>query len=190
MPFSITEKEYLNPGKFLNKLGYDDIDPTIFNKMFTKKMYNFFTCNNLQHQWKEVIRTGKSCKRPLFWQVINIPPYSSFTLHAHPNIEYGYVIKGALYEIRLQQSIDSNYCIQNPIAPDVSLFSQKDYIYKKIKENECIINDTGSIHLSYTKSEGCALYTLWSGVHANVPTEKYSKFLLNFNIQKYKTLHH
>lgn len=169
-----------NPGNFLNNyLGYKSIDPEKFYKDFIKKMTTFFKKANTG-EWKEVIETNKSCNRPLFWQVIVIQPYTNFSLHAHPNIEYSYIVEGALYEIRLKDNIyDSDYCIKNLVGPDISNLVKNDFIFNKINKNKALINDRGSVHLSYTKSEGCIVYCLWSGLHAHISL--YPEFFDNFD---------
>lgn len=35
-----------------------------------------------------------------------------------------------------------------------------------------IVNETGSVHLSFTCDEGAELFVIWSGCHANVPLDK------------------
>ena len=37
--------------------------------------------------------------------------------------------------------------------------------------NDVIINEVGSVHLSFTCSEGAELFVIWSGHHANVPID-------------------
>ena len=169
-----------NPGNFLNHyLGYKNVDPVKFYKDFIKNMTKFFKNRNT-NEWKEAIETNKSCKRPLFWKVITIPPYTKFSLHAHPNIEYDYVAEGTLYEIRSKHNIyKSDYCNNNPIGPDISNLSKNDFIFDKTIKNTALINDKGSVHLSYTKSEGCVVYSLWTGVHA--PITLYPKFFDEFD---------
>jgi hypothetical protein len=36
-----------------------------------------------------------------------------------------------------------------------------------------LINEVGSVHLSFTREEGAVLMVLWSGGHANVPVDGY-----------------
>ena len=50
----------------------------------------------------EVIRSGKSNDRNLKWNIMNIFPNVQFQLHAHPNIEVIWVVRGAIHEYRLQ----------------------------------------------------------------------------------------
>jgi len=167
LKFNILDKT--EPGKFLNQyLGYESVLPEKFYKDFIKNMNNFFKNRNIE-EWKEVIETNKSCNRPLYWQIIVIPPYTKFSLHAHPNIEYDYVAEGALYEIRAINNIyNIDYCKKNPLGPDISKLKKKDFIFNKTSKNTALINDVGSIHLSYTKSEQCVIFSLWTGVHANI----------------------
>ena len=168
-----------NPGNFLNNyLGYESVDPEKFYKNFIKNMTKYFKKANTG-EWKEVIETNKSCRRQLFWQVIVIQPYTKFSLHAHPNIEYSYIVEGALYEIRVKNNI---YDIKNLVGPDISNLVKNDFIYNKINKNIALINDRGSVHLSYTKSEGCIVYCLWSGLHAHISL--YPEFFDDFDLTK------
>jgi hypothetical protein len=143
---------------------------------------SLFFINKKKSQWTELIKKNKSCNEKLFWQMIYIPPYSMFQLHAHPNIEYDYVVDGNFYEIRCKHIIKDNYCIKNPIGPDISNFSINDFYFNKISKNNALINDIGSVHLSFTKDKHCLLYCLWSGKHANISI--YPLFLKNFNPNK------
>lgn len=38
-----------------------------------------------------------------------------------------------------------------------------------------LINEKGSIHLSYTMEDGADLLVLWSGGHGNIPVEQYPR---------------
>ncbi len=114
--------------------------------------------------------------------MIYIPPNMAFILHAHPNIEYDYVAEGEFYGIRCKHDVyKSDYCNNKPIGPDISNLTVKDFFINKSTKGHAVINDIGSIHLSFTKSKPCMLYCLWSGLHANIPNEFYPKFLINFH---------
>ena len=47
------------------------------------------------------------------------------------------------------------------------------YFHKNhiLKDINVIINEVGSIHLSFTCSEGAELFVIWSGCHANIPMD-------------------
>ena len=172
-----------NPGYFLNNyLGYENVDPKKFYKDFIKNMTTFFKKKNTC-EWQEVIETNKSYKKLLFWQIIIIPPYTKFSLHAHPNIEYSYIAEGTLYEIRCKYNIyNGDYYIKNRNSPDISNLVKNDFIFNEINKSTVLINDGGSVHLSYTKLERCVIYCLWTGMHVHI--DSYPEFFDDFDPKK------
>lgn len=159
----------LKPGIFLNKfLGYKYTEPSVFYNNFINNLNNYFASNNKIELFK-LIKTNKSCNYPLFWQIIIIPPKTIFSFHIHPNIEYDYVVEGKLYEYKLKNKLAKNgLCIDYSHSKIFKNMSIQDFEFNKIEKNEFIINDSGSCHISYTKDEGCILYSLWSGVHIKI----------------------
>lgn len=154
---------------------------------------------SLRADLDEFTSTGRSNGRAMKWHLMRIAPNTSFKLHAHPNIELIYVIRGTMHEIRLHDSqiprrvfaVDekegppldgdiaeplrfrhrSTSSVPNsvPSSGDGSKDSEStkdDHLYS---QSRFLINERGSIHLTYTLDDGAELLVLWSGGHANIP---------------------
>lgn len=136
------------PGKFLNDfLGYKAVNPIKFHNDFKNNLsVNLHKLNNL------------------FWQIIILPPYTNFSYHIHPNIEYDYVAEGKLYEIRGIDIIDPNILSNhNNIHKIMEKLSIENFEHRVFEKDNALINQAGSFHLSYTKKERCVIFALWSG---------------------------
>lgn len=159
-------KNKLEPGKFLNKfLGYKYVDPILFYNNFINDLNNHFLQNNASELHK-LIKTNKSCKYPLFWQIIIIPPGTTFSYHIHPNMEYDYVVDGTLHTYYLKDKLSKSHsCVNYSHNKIFKSLKFEDFEYKKAEKHQALINDSGSCHISYTKDDGCVLYSLWSGHH-------------------------
>ena len=133
---------------------------------------------------------GKSNRRQLQWALMDCAPGCQFNLHAHPNLELVYCIKGELHEIRLddddhvitkdfatwEQSPNDNddNTKKNPKVIGPSLMGcQRPWHFKTLSQGNWLVNRVGTIHKSFTATngEGCVLLTLWGGSHANIPEE-------------------
>lgn len=129
---------------------------------------------------------GKSNHRQLEWALMDCAPGCQFQLHAHPNLELVYCIKGALHEVRLLEvdnldlvrdfevtgKITSN---NNPqvIGPSLMNSSSRPWRFDTLSQGHWLVNRVGTIHKSFTatKGDGCILLVLWGGSHANISQE-------------------
>lgn len=143
---------------------------------------------------EEFFSTGTSNGgRPLSWCLMDILPNQAFPLHAHPTVEIVHIIKGALYERRLQGKppINIKGCCCNSISsssasasisaspstatqglspPDLSSLSPPPtFIDGVCRAGDMLVNEVGSIHQSWTEDEGCFLLCIWGGGHLNLP---------------------
>jgi hypothetical protein len=112
----------------------------------------------------EVLSTqGQSRGRKLRFDVMHIMANLSFSLHAHPNVEAIYVIKGAIHEFRyLGEDLDKEVLLETKprLAAKAEHFTRQ-----QVDAGGWIVNTPGSVHLSFTRSEGADLLVLWSGSH-------------------------
>lgn len=122
-----------------------------------------------------------SNNRQMEWSVISCPPGVQFQLHAHPNIELIYCIRGALYEVRMNGPPISRFFeehgadgedekMSNVSGPELT-HTQRSWSFGSLKEAQWLVNEVGSIHKSFTSSKsdgGCDLLVLWGGSHANI----------------------
>lgn len=100
----------------------------------------------------EFLQYRRSCGKQLHWSVLECQAGCQFRLHAHPNLELVYCIRGALHEMRRQESKHHYYAFASLIAGD------------------WLVNTAGSVHKSFTASnQECILLALWSGAHADIP---------------------
>ena len=100
----------------------------------------------------------------LMWSLLIVEPNRFFPLHAHPQGEVIYVVRGALYENRVLTSALVN-------APTTALADSgypKLYRVEKKSGGEAFANPRFSVHQSYTLDEGAVLLVLWCGKHANL----------------------
>lgn len=122
-----------------------------------------------------------SNNRRLEWSLMLCPPGVQFQLHAHPNIELIYCIRGALYEVRMNGPPLSRHfekfgsgCGDNTMTkvagPELT-HVQRSWSFDTLRESQWLVNEVGSIHKSFTSSKsdgGCDLLVLWGGSHANI----------------------
>jgi hypothetical protein len=115
--------------------------------------------------FEEATGTGKSHGRQLRFDLMSILPNLSFSLHAHPNVEAIYVVKGAIHEYRYQGEDLGREVYQNDgLKPRLAAKAEQ-FTRQHVAEGGWIINRPGSVHLSFTCSEGAELLVLWSGSH-------------------------
>lgn len=134
----------------------------------------------------ELRNTGRSNGRELVWCLMKLGKHTRFSLHAHPNIEVIYVIRGVIYEYRLvvedeitrkltklgdEVSSSKGHCQ----GPDLSSLSNPRFLSRSTRQGNFLLNETGSIHLTYTLDEGAELLVLWGNGHANIPAERLPK---------------
>lgn len=125
----------------------------------------------------EFLHTSKSNGRQLRWSVMNCAPGCQFKLHAHPNIELVYCIKGALHGIRMQgepltktfEKIDDDK-VKGPNLHD----TDNPWFFETLPEGQWLVNEVGSIHKSFTATsgEGCIILVLWGGSHADIAEDE------------------
>jgi hypothetical protein len=180
---------------------YSDKDfATVINEVLDS-FHSIETCNQktsslntLKSDYNEFRLTGKSNGRQMKFDIMTIQPNTSFRLHAHPNLELIYVIKGVIYEYRYEGSILKDFSLTTDTSgPDLSqgvsgVFKQRSSsainheeisdpgsLTQNHEKNHkgFLVNEKGSVHLSFTKEEGACLLVLWSGSHANIRKEHY-----------------
>ena len=84
-------------------------------------------------------------------------------------VDDDYVVEGTLYEYKLKNKLaKKGSCIDYSHDKIFKNMVIQDFEFNKIEKNNFIINDSGSCHISYTKDEGCILYSLWSGLHIKI----------------------
>jgi hypothetical protein len=115
----------------------------------------------------------RSNQRQLQWSTMSCPRGVQFPLHAHPNIELIYCIRGSLYEIRMSGApISRNFdndenVLVGPRLTDIT----RSWSFDTLKAGQWLVNEVGSIHKSFTSAKsdgGCDLLVLWGGSHANI----------------------
>jgi hypothetical protein len=130
---------------------------------------------------REFLDSGKSNGRTMKWHLMKIAPNVSFSLHAHPNIELIYVFRGTMNELRLdnsppKRSFDPDESAGPSLSePGMQLTFSHRQTNSSASEpvDRFLVNEKGSVHLSYTTEEGAELLVLWSGAHANIPLDQY-----------------
>lgn len=143
--------------------------------------------NNDLVQW--IHNGGKSNNRNLQWALMDCAPGCQFHLHAHPNLELVYCVKGELHEIRLDDDDhvltktfepmnpsnedDSNHQNNGKLKGPSLLDCSRPWKFGTLTKGNWLVNRVGTIHKSFTATngEGCVLLTLWGGSHANILEE-------------------
>jgi len=139
-----------------------------------EEMTKYFPSSDMTN----VYSTGTSNGKKLKVCMMRISPNTAFKLHAHPNIEVIYCLKGCIREYRLVG-------LPLTIAQDRRVLDSNDFIklnngrrfeYRVCSSSNCILkdqsdkchamgpflfNETGSVHLSFTTDEGCLLLVIW-----------------------------
>jgi hypothetical protein len=118
----------------------------------------------------EFLHTSLSSGRQLHWSVMDCAPGTQFNMHAHPNIEVVYCIRGALHEIRMSgEPIERSFKSGQVYGPNLTHLDRSWY-FGTLTQGEWLVNEVGSIHKSFTATNGigCLLICLWGGAHANI----------------------
>ena len=126
----------------------------------------------------EFMSTCKSCGRQLQWTSMDCAPATQFKLHAHPNMELIYCARGALHEIRMSgEPFTRDFGPTGQVeGPNLTTLDRSWY-FATLKQGEWLVNEVGSIHKSFTATngDGCLLLVLWGGSHANVKRDQHPK---------------
>ncbi len=164
----ILQKYNENEFKIINREEFID--------SMKQKMAKYFAPSELASLYS----TGTSNGKKLKVCMMRIAPNTAFKLHAHPNIEVIYCLKGCIREYRLvgsplnitedRQVLDSNdlFTLKNGRCFEYRACCSSSCILKsEDKGNKCqimgpfLFNETGSMHLSFTGDEGCLLLVIW-----------------------------
>ena len=129
------------------------------------------TAPHFQKELNEFIETGRSNGRPMQYARMRIDAGKSFTLHAHPNMEIDFVMEGTMYERRLKAEYwNETKNFGQEYSTDLSSLPPEAFETRKFTKGQVLLNETGSIHRSYTVAEeGVDLFVLWGGGLCNVP---------------------
>jgi hypothetical protein len=104
---------------------------------------------------------------------MDIAPGTQFDLHAHPNIELVYFIRGALHDIRMSgEPIQRKFASGKVCGPNLTQLDRSWYFGTQ-SQGEWLVNEVGSIHKSFTATNGngCLFMCLWGGRHADIQQE-------------------
>ena len=113
--------------------------------------------------------------RTLEWSVMDCKPGCQFKLHAHPNLELIYCIKGALHEVRMEGlPIEKEFETLEDDGTELkgpNLASlDRPWHFETLSAGQWLANEVGSVHKSFTATsgDGALLLVLWGGSHANI----------------------
>lgn len=164
------------PAEFVNSVVSEDerVKVDTFAEKLRGSLSEYFESNgSIKDDLHEFLSTGLSNQRSLKWDIMQISPNTSFSLHAHPNIELIYVISGSIYELRrLGIPLKREFTLLENEGPDISDDTQK-FVLRKTSTGNILINEKGSIHLTFTQVEETKLLVLWGGKHANIQKHMY-----------------
>jgi hypothetical protein len=119
----------------------------------------------------DYLSTGFSNGRKLKLQIMFLPPGMHFKIHAHPNIEFIVTLRGCLLEFRWSFCVPSHELTgETPTGPEIAANSV--FEHRSLETGQCMLNEVGSVHQSFTGKEPCAILVLWSGCHANTEPSK------------------
>ena len=108
----------------------------------------------------------------MFWSILDIPPNRGLSLHAHPNVEIAFVLKGVLHQnlivnIALEKD---KFCLDDvkkdswgPGAPKFAL--------SEFHQGQVVLNEPGSIHQTFTVNDGAVILCLISGHWVHIESE-------------------
>jgi hypothetical protein len=164
------------PAELVNLVSENKVEVNEFTRQIEGTLKAYFSKEDyLLEELNEFYATGKSNDRVMKWHLMKIAPNTSFKLHAHQNIELIYVIKGTMHEVRNigfpPKRIFPVSEKEGPNLSDESLALQ--FSHRRVPQGSFLVNEKGSIHLSYTLEDGAELLTLWSGSHGNIPADQY-----------------
>jgi len=164
------------PAEMVNLVSSCPVDVDAFTMRIEKELESYFGRNEeLKAELVELRSTGKSNDREMIWNLQKIGPNISFKLHTHQNMELIYVIKGGMNEIRMiSPPVKRIFAADEKEGPNVSDPKLDLQFTTRSAGEDCfIINEKGSMHMSYTSPEGAELLVLWSGAHGRMPIEYY-----------------
>jgi len=171
-------------GRLLNRLLEEEaiVDVVAFGEQWQAALSDGL--QDHQEELAELLSTSTSNGRQIRWDVMKIGGNVSFSLHAHPNVELIYVVKGAIHEYRytavspktiFDPNDDEGPDLSSPAVSSTatnSSISLPLFVHQSVSAGGFIVNNKGSIHLSFTKEdEETILLVLWSGKHALLPSE-------------------
>jgi hypothetical protein len=141
-----------------------------FDEAWRHQLQHAFASSGTEtaQELKEFETTGKSNGYKLGLQIMVLAPGKYFNVHAHPNIEFEYTMLGTLREFRWlfrqpAEELREGMELTGPEIAATHMFEEE-----VVQTNQCMINETGSVHQSFTSSDqGCVMLALWSGCHAN-----------------------
>mmetsp|Transcript_6101 Transcript_6101/g.10147 ORF Transcript_6101/g.10147 Transcript_6101/m.10147 type:complete len:277 (+) Transcript_6101:175-1005(+) len=169
----------------LQKYGLlEKYDPYVVQEDGSRKLvFSSEQMQQIQSKWQEArseggnatipkelsdfFKTSFSNDRPLQWSLMDCGPASQFHLHAHPNIELVYCVRGELHEVRMDgDAYDVSSNGKGPSLVDCT----RSWSFATLRQGCWLVNEVGSIHKSFTatSSKGCTLLVLWGGGHADV----------------------
>lgn len=144
-----------------------------FDKEWKENLHKIFRESQYEEELENYFTTGLSNGRPLKLQVMILPPGMYCRIHAHPNIEFELTLHGTLQEFRwlwrVTPSSDDDGGVltgDSPSGPEIA--KQSPFVHNRVKKGQCMLNETGSVHQSFTEDDGCVILVLWSGCHANI----------------------
>ena len=80
----------------------------------------------------------------------------------------GDVVTSNVYKAPTEEELARERKHLGEIADGIeSLGSSGHFVDRATREGQVLFNSVGSLHQSYTKENGCLIFVLWSGVHAN-----------------------
>jgi hypothetical protein len=154
-------------GKIIDRRNFDNLEPTVDKNIDFVDFILSQCCISNQRQ--------------LQWSVMTCPSGVQFQLHAHPNIELIYCIRGSLHEIRMngapftrtfeerRNNLEIN--TDNSVTGPNLTYLKRSWSFATLNASQWLVNEIGSIHKSFTSSKsdgGCILLVLWGGSHANI----------------------
>lgn len=155
--------------------GINLVSAEELSKMITYNMKERLPATELD----EFLLTRLSNGTRMKWDIMRIRKNVAFRLHIHSTIECIYVVKGSISEHRkigVPIAITEFEKINEASAADTSTFTRKVpvttdmFCTRTVKQGEFIVNEIGSMHLSYTEEEDAILLVLWCGKHLNIPS--------------------
>eukprot|EP00934_Nitzschia_sp_Nitz4_P004427 Nitzschia sp. Nitz4//scaffold135_size62275//6003//6848//NITZ4_006344-RA/size62275-processed-gene-0.17-mRNA-1//1//CDS//3329535545//4417//frame0 len=151
----------------------------LWNKLVESPTTSNGSSDAAQQDLEQLVQSGgKSNNRVLQWAVMDCAAGCQFRLHAHPNIELVYCVKGELHEIRMDGEPFVKDFAKHPedetqvVGPSLTT-CKRPWKFQTIRKGDWLVNEVGSIHKSFTATngDGCVLFCLWGGSHANILEE-------------------
>lgn len=164
------------PAELLKLVSTEIVDVEMFTQTIENVLATYFCKNNrLKEELSEIYATGKSNDRDMIWNLQKIAPNVSFRLHCHQNIELIYVIRGGMNEFRMASPpVKRIFPLCEKEGPDMSDPSLNvQFITRSVGAGSFLINEKGSMHMSWSSETGAELLVLWSGGHGRMPAEFY-----------------